>query len=162
MSFLAMLRRLARLLLVLAAPLPVAFAAPPAIDLVVDLDPGSRRLTVVATITPVPPTFRFVLHESLAIAAASADGRPLPITAGEQQGSLRRWQLPLPAGSRSLRVEYQGTLPALDARLDHRQVHAAGARRPAGPSSGAAPIAADGCGRRQLPARRRGLVSPSG
>lgn len=117
-----MLRRLARLLLVLAAPLPVAFAAPPAIDLDVDLDPGSRRLTVVATITPVPPTFRFVLHESLAIAAAAADGRPLPITAGEQQGSLRRWQLPLPAGSRSLRVEYQGTLPALETRLDHRQV----------------------------------------
>ncbi|MBL8374356.1 M1 family aminopeptidase [Accumulibacter sp.] len=114
-------RRLA-LLLALVAPLPTALAATPLVELDVDLDPGSRRLTVVATITPVPPTFRFVLHESLAIAAASADGRPLPVTADEQQGSLRRWQLPLPAGSRSLRVEYQGTLPALDARLDHRQV----------------------------------------
>jgi aminopeptidase N len=119
MSFLAMLRRLA---LLLVAPLPAALAATPLVELDVDLDPGSRRLTVVATITPVPPTFRFVLHESLAIAAASTDGRPLPITAGEQQGSLRRWQLPLPAGSRSLRVEYQGTLPALDTRLDYRQV----------------------------------------
>jgi aminopeptidase N len=110
------------LLLALAAPLPAALAAPPLVELDVDLDPGSRRLRVVAIITPAEPTFPFVLHESLAISAASVDGRVVPVTAGEQQGSLRRWQLPLPAGSRSLRVEYQGTLPVLDARLDHRQV----------------------------------------
>ncbi|WP_291993577.1 M1 family aminopeptidase [Candidatus Accumulibacter sp. ACC003] len=127
-------RWLAQLLVLLALAVPavsVAVAAgataatsdpTPDLTLEVDLDPASRRLGVVALINPGEQSFRFFLHESLTITAASADGRPLTVSAAGSDGDLRGWRLRLPTPNAALRVEYQGTLPALDARLDHREV----------------------------------------
>nr|WP_313951295.1 M1 family aminopeptidase [Accumulibacter sp.] len=107
----------------MTVPAAIAAGAPtPHLALEVDLDPASRRLDIVATVTPGVRSFRFALHESLGIKAASVDGRPLVITAAGRQGPLRVWLARLPSASATLRIEYQGTLPALDARLDHRQV----------------------------------------
>ncbi|MCB1943518.1 MAG: M1 family peptidase [Candidatus Accumulibacter sp.] len=119
-------RLVALLLLAWLAPaLPAAAAPgapPPHLALDVDLDPASRHLQVVAVLRPGERRFAFALHESLGVTAAAADGRPLAIVAMGRQGDRRHWLLQLPAGSSTLRVEYQGTLPALDVGLDHRQV----------------------------------------
>ncbi|WP_300335187.1 M1 family aminopeptidase [Accumulibacter sp.] len=112
------------MLLLLAAQAATAagVAATAHVELDVALEPGSRRLGVLAVVTPDQANFRFALHESLQITAASANGRPVKITAAGREGDLRGWRAVLPAGSTALRIEYQGTLPELDPRLDHRKV----------------------------------------
>jgi len=110
------------LLLAAQAATAVGVAATAHVELDVALEPGSRRLGVLAVVTPDQANFRFALHESLQITAASANGRPVKITAAGREGDLRGWRAVLPAGSTALRIEYQGTLPELDPRLDHRKV----------------------------------------
>ncbi|HRF72330.1 MAG TPA: hypothetical protein PL117_06105, partial [Accumulibacter sp.] len=85
---------LSQLLLALAAPAATAVAAAttPHLALDVDLEPGSRRVGVVAIVTPGEPDFRFTLHESLKITAASANGHPVKITAAGREGDLRGWR----------------------------------------------------------------------
>ncbi|MCB1968283.1 MAG: M1 family peptidase [Candidatus Accumulibacter sp.] len=111
------------LLLTLAIPSVGAADAPlPHLDLEVELDPGSRQLAVVATLTPAAPRFRFLLHESLGVTTASLDGRPVAINASGREGNLRTWQTRAAARGKTLRIAYHGTLPALNASLDHRDV----------------------------------------
>jgi aminopeptidase N len=124
MSLSQTLRLLLPLLLALATPAAWAVAAPPAAQLALEitLDPATRQLAVIATVSPGEENFRFALHESLHIASASVDGQPIALRRAGKQGDLRAWAARLPTADATLRIEYQGTLPALDARLDHRQV----------------------------------------
>ena len=92
---------------------------PIALDVV--LDPASRSLQVEAELRPTERDFRFVLHANLRVASAEVDGKPLRVEAAGGRGELRVWRIRLPAEG-VLRVRYGGTLPALDAGLDHREV----------------------------------------
>jgi aminopeptidase N len=113
--------------LLLAAALVAASAqgASPPLDLDVELDPGTRQFRAVAHVRPDrrahPRGFDFALHESLNVLSASADGKPVRIVAVRRQGALRQWRAAAPTGT-TLRLEYGGTLPALTAELDHRDV----------------------------------------
>ena len=106
---------------VLAATL--AGAATPRIadlDLDVTLDPKSRRQHAAAQLT-APGEFRFTLHDTLTVQAAFIDGRPVAVDAARHHGTFREWRVAAPQGA-ALRIEYGGTLPALDRALDHRGV----------------------------------------
>jgi aminopeptidase N len=120
------LRSLLLPLLALTLPAAWAVAAPPVpaahLALELTLDPGTRQLAVVASVSPGERNFRFALHESLHIEKASVDGQAIVLRPAGQQGDLRAWQARLPTADATLRIEYQGTLPALDRHLDHRQV----------------------------------------
>ena len=114
-------RLLALLGCVLAATL--ASAATPRIaslDLDVTLDPQSRRFRAVAQLT-APGEFRFTLHDTLTVQAAFIDGQPAAVDAAHHHGTFREWRIAAPQGA-ALRIEYGGTLPALDRALDHRGV----------------------------------------
>jgi hypothetical protein len=108
-------------LLVIAAPGSTGAASPP-LELHVELEPGTRRIKALAFVQPESRNFQFELHESLEVGAASADGKTLRVVAAGRDGPLRRWRVQLPAGKSRLRLEYGGTLPALDRGLDHRSV----------------------------------------
>ena len=110
---------LAALLVLAQAPLQ---AAPPALELQVELDPATRRFQALAVVDPAARDFRFALHESLTVTAASAGGNALRAERLDSRGPVRAWRVSLPAGAQRLRLEYGGTLPALDRRLDHRGV----------------------------------------
>jgi len=92
------------------------------LDLQVELDPATRRFKAVADLSPASKDFRFLLHESLNITSASIGGKAIKASAGPNEGGARIWRLALPAGTDRVRVEYSGTLPALDRGLDHRGV----------------------------------------
>jgi aminopeptidase N len=99
-----------------------ALAALAQLDLQIALDPATRRLDAVALVKPEAREFRFELHEALTVTVASTNGRHLKVIANGRDGALRRWRLALPGGATSLRLEYGGTLPALDRSLDQRGV----------------------------------------
>jgi aminopeptidase N len=107
------------LLLVLQLP---ARAALPQLELQLELDPGSRHFHAVALLAPATREFDFTLHESLPVTAAAFDGKRVSVQAAGRDGALRRWRLALPALAGTLRLEYGGTLPALDRSLDQRGV----------------------------------------
>ena len=92
---------------------------PVALDVV--LDPATRSLQVEAELRPIERDFRFLLHSSLRIAAAEVDGKALRVESVGGRGEVRAWRIRLPAEG-VLRMRYGGTLPALDAGLDHREV----------------------------------------
>jgi hypothetical protein len=112
-------RLLAAVLLLAQAPL---LAAPPPLELQVELDPATRRFRAQAHVSPAARDFRFELHESLQVTAASAGGKRLRAERLDAGGPIRAWRVALPAGAERLTLEYGGTLPALDRRLDHRGV----------------------------------------
>ena len=99
-------------------------AAPPSfdLDLDVELDPATRRFHAVATVAPAARDFRFELHESLRVTTASADGKTVGVVAAGREGPISAWRVRMPAGTARLRLEYRGTLPALDRDLDERGV----------------------------------------
>ena len=110
------------LLAVLAlAVLRPALASEWPIALDVVLDPASRSLQVEAALRPTERDFRFVLHAELRIASAEVDGKALRVESVGGRGEVRAWRIRLPAEG-VLRMRYGGTLPALDAGLDHREV----------------------------------------
>ena len=116
---------LPRLFALLACALvaaPVCAAAPRTghLDLDVTLDPESRRFRAVAELA-ASGDFRFVLHHTLAVSAASVNGQPAAVVAAARDANFREWRVSAPRGG-ALRIEYGGTLPALDAALDHRGV----------------------------------------
>jgi hypothetical protein len=119
-------RKLVRILATLAAILAVLALAPagaaPSLELQVELDPATRRFQARAWVTPAARDFRFRLHESLEVTAASAAGQSLPVVAAGHDGPLRTWRVVLPARARRLRLDYSGTLPPLERQLDHRAV----------------------------------------
>ncbi|MBI4205829.1 MAG: M1 family peptidase [Betaproteobacteria bacterium] len=90
------------------------------LDLEVELEPASRRLRAIARFTATGES-AFTLHRSLTVLAASADGRPLGVTPVDGEDDTRTWRVSAPRGA-ALRIEYGGTLPALDRTLDHRRV----------------------------------------
>ncbi len=92
------------------------------LELQVELDPAARRFAAVAEVDAPAREFRFALHESLAVSAASAGGKSLRAERLDGAGPARAWRVVLPEKARRLRLEYGGTLPALDRRLDHRAV----------------------------------------
>jgi len=97
-------------------------AATPSLDLDVELDPGTRSFRAVALIAPAARELRFDLHQSLRVTAASADGKTVHVVPARDEGPVRGWHVQLPAGAARLRLEYGGTLPALDRSLDDRRV----------------------------------------
>ena len=105
---------------VLVACCALALAARAAhLDLAIELDPESRRLSAAAEFV-APPAFSFALHPALTVQRATVDGKPVPISASSH-GAQRLWRMPGADGAR-VRIEYGGTLPALDTSLDHRAV----------------------------------------
>jgi hypothetical protein len=114
---------LALLLAIAAVTAPgLALAASGFLDLDVELDPGTRQLKATAFLVPEERDFRFELHESLRVTAATADGKAVRVFSGERLGPVRTWQLQVPAKSAGVRIEYEGTLPPLDRSLDDRGV----------------------------------------
>jgi aminopeptidase N len=102
--------RLACALLFLAASAHAADLA-----LVVDLDPSTRRLSASAELV-APGPYAFVLHPSLGVDAVIVDGR----RTNAARGANGEWRIAASKGAK-LRIDYSGTLPALEA-LDHREV----------------------------------------
>jgi len=92
------------------------------LELQVELDPATRRFSAVAEVDAPAREFGFALHESLDVTAASAMGQTLRAERLDGAGPLRAWRVAMPEKARRLRLEYGGTLPALDRRLDHRGV----------------------------------------
>ena len=103
-----------------------AQAAAPSLDLQIELDPALRSLKAVALVVPAtrdfPHHFDFALHESLAVTSASADNKAVPVVSTGRDGDVRGWRVALPPNAGTLRLEYGGTLPALNPQLDHRNV----------------------------------------
>lgn len=98
-------------------------AAPPTaahLDLDVELNPASRELRAIARLR-ASGEFVFTLHRSLKVLAASVHGRPINVRSESARGGLRAWRGSVPHDG-ALRLEYGGTLPALDRALDHRGV----------------------------------------
>ncbi len=98
------------------------FAATPSLELDVELDPATRRFDAVAVLAPAARNFRFELHESLRVSAATADGRTATVVPAGREGPVVAWQVQMPAGAARLRLAYGGTLPALDRSIDERGV----------------------------------------
>ncbi|MGA8005665.1 MAG: M1 family aminopeptidase, partial [Burkholderiales bacterium] len=86
----------------------------------VRLDPASRSLQVVAELKSTGE-FRFELNRALTIRSATVDGAPAAVELAGSDGELNLWRVPAETGS-TLRLDYAGTLPALDRSLDYRQV----------------------------------------
>ena len=103
-----------------AAPACAAVPRTGHLDLDVTLDPESRHFRAVAELA-TPGDFRFVLHHTLAVSAALVNGQPAAVVAAARDADFREWRVNAPRGG-ALRIEYGGTLPALDATLDHRGV----------------------------------------
>ena len=111
------------ILLLLGALFKPALAATAHLALQIELDPGTRRLSAQAELTPEQPVFNFALHETLEVTAASVNGKRLGVIDMGRDGALRRWRVALPAGNKGqLKLEYGGTLPALNRSLDQRGV----------------------------------------
>ena len=113
----ALLRSIAAALALFAMS-AVAFAAD--LDLEVSLDPASRRFDAVAEIVSRGDV-TFTLHDALSVRRATAGGRPLRFNRVPFQGTTAAWHIAAPKGGK-VRIEYGGTLPVLDASLDHRRV----------------------------------------
>ncbi|QDZ30399.1 M1 family peptidase [Noviherbaspirillum sp. UKPF54] len=99
-----------------------ARAAAPALQLQVELDPGTRRFDALAELVPASADFRFALHESLQVTAAAVGGKKLELHPTGRNGALRGWRVQLPPGGGLLQLKYGGILPPLDRSLDHRGV----------------------------------------
>lgn len=100
---------------------PAAAASFP-LELQVDLDPETRHFKATATVVPATRDFRFILHGSLEITAASAEGKALRVVSTGRDGAQRGWRIELPAEAKRLQLEYAGTLPVMDRSLTHRDV----------------------------------------
>ena len=98
-----------------------AVQAAPDLALDVVLDPESRRLEVAAEVRPAQRDFEFVLHETLQPGHASIDGRAVRVRPAGQRDGWRAWRVEVPQGA-TLKLNYAGTLPALERERDHRGV----------------------------------------
>ncbi len=87
----------------------------------VELDPLSSRFSAKAELPRGAGPFRFILHESLTVRAVHVAGAQLSVQSRIAGKQVREWLVQLPAPG-TLRVDYDGTLPALDLGLDHRSV----------------------------------------
>lgn len=99
-----------------------AAASTPSLAMDISLEPATRQFAAVAIVRPLQRDFRFVLHKSLDIRSAEADGKTLEFVALDRDEALQMWRIQLPAGSETLRITYGGTLQALQSGRDHRSV----------------------------------------
>jgi hypothetical protein len=139
----------------------------PRLDLAVDLDPDTRSFSAVAQFETTQHELRVRLHRSLSIRTVTLDGKPIALRAPSPSGEYAMWIVTL--GERGKVVmTYSGTLPTLDAGMDHRGVLriAAPMASPAGSflSSGSSwyPVPRDLFTYRvtlTLPGAQRGLVA---
>ena len=107
-------------LLACALAATAARADAPHLRLDVALDPEPRRFHAVAELA-APGEFRFALHDALVVSDATVDGQPATVERTRHEGSIQEWRVAAARGAQ-LRIEYGGTLPALDRSLDHRRV----------------------------------------
>lgn len=112
-------RRVAWALVVLVCCAVTAGARAAHLNLDIELDPASRRLSATAELV-VPAAFSFALHPSLSVYRAAVNGQPLSI-GSTHTGDRRQWRIDTSAGAK-VRIEYGGMLPALDNALDHRAI----------------------------------------
>jgi aminopeptidase N len=111
-----------RAVLLLAGMLAPAHALANGDRLALDvrLDPASRSLQVIAVLGG-KGEFRFELNRALVIRSATIDGAPAALELAGSDGELNLWRVPAETGSK-LRIDYAGTLPALDRSIDYREV----------------------------------------
>ena len=113
------LLRVAQALLFLACCAVSLGAHAAHLDLQIELDPASRRLSAIAELI-APADFTFALNDTLSVRSATVNGLSA-LVSSTAAGDRRLWRIAGQAGAK-LRIEYGGTLPALDAALDHRAV----------------------------------------
>ena len=113
----ALLRCAAAALILLACSRP-AFTADLMLD--VKLDPSTRNFDAVAELV-ASEDVTFALHGSLSVRQASVDGRAVKPTRVPFHKDTFMWRLAASRGAK-VRIEYGGTLPALDRGRDHRGV----------------------------------------
>jgi len=139
----------------------------PRLDLAIDLDPDTRSFSGVAQFETIQHELRVRLHRSLSIRSVTLDGKPRPLRPPSSSGEYGMWIVTLGEGGKVV-LTYGGTLPVLDAGMDHRGVLRIGTpmASPAGSflSSGSAwyPIPRDLFAYRvtlTLPGTQRGLVA---
>jgi aminopeptidase N len=102
----------------LAPPLALAGAAH--LDLEVRIDPASRVIEATAELK-IPGNVRFELNRAFEIRSASVDGAPSAVELEGSDGERNIWYVHGSDGA-TLRIDYGGTLPALDQSLDYREV----------------------------------------
>lgn len=112
-------RRLVNAFVLLACCAPALGAHAAHLDLAIELEPDSRLLSAAAEFV-APPEFSFALHPTLTVRRATVNDKPASLSASTD-GGQRRWRVTGTGGAR-VRIEYGGTLPALDTSLDHRAV----------------------------------------
>jgi aminopeptidase N len=96
-------------------------AAPlPHLDLRVELDPATRRVSGVAQFD-APAELRLRLHRSLAVRSVTLEGVSVPVRPPFASGETQIWTAPLSRRG-TVTVSYDGILPPLDPALDHRRV----------------------------------------
>jgi len=93
----------------------------PRMDLAVELDPDTRSFSAAAEFETTQHELRVRLHRSLAIRSVTLDGTPVGVRAPSISGEYGMWVVPL-GGAGKIAVRYGGTLPVLDASMDHRGV----------------------------------------
>ena len=113
------LRHLALLLVIALAP-KTALGGSAHLGLELRLDPASRTLHARAELQTAG-TFRFELNRALAVRSATLDGVPVPFELEGGGGPVNVWRISARTAGK-LRIEYSGTLPALDPSLDFRAV----------------------------------------
>ena len=111
--------RIALLLAGVLAP-ALAMADGARLDLDVRLDPASRALEATAKLK-APGELRFELNRALVIRSAKLGGVPAALELEGRKGELNLWRV-RGGGGATLRLDYGGTLPALDRSLDYREV----------------------------------------
>ena len=105
----------------LALALPAARAALPHLELEVTLDPAARSLRAVAQWSAPSSEVRITLHPTLEVESVALDGASLRAASAPAAGGFRTWSVALPRPGK-LRIAYAGTLPPIEAGLDHRDV----------------------------------------
>jgi len=156
--------RIALLLVIALAP-KMALGGPARLALEVRLDPASRMLHARAELQATG-TYSFELNRTLVVRSASLDGAPVAVALESGEGQVNVWRIAVGKAGK-LRIDYSGTLPALDPSLDFRAVLQT-KRAMVSPAGSYLPAASDWYPaanqpfrysvRLSLPARQRGLV----
>jgi hypothetical protein len=116
------MRLLPVLLILLALPLPVVAGSrpPPHLELDIQLDPATRRLTATTALTLHGDRLDFSLEPGLRVTRLTIDGRPHALD--DADAGAGRYRLKLGgAGPHQVQLRYHGQLAPLP-DLDHRDV----------------------------------------
>ena len=99
-------------------------SAAPSPDLALDLslNPQTRQLKATAELQLTERTFQFLLHESLRVTRAQIGEQIVTSERSSGPEGYRRWTIHLAKTHQKLTLHYEGELPALDRKHDHRSV----------------------------------------